>query len=57
MAERCRPQGEDGRAHLGVGNDLDPEDIGEAWTAVIAEGSKDEVFAFLVEDEDSGEHC
>lgn len=57
MAERCRAQGENGRAHLWVGDDLDAEDVGESGAAVVAEGAENEVFAFLVEDEDAGEHC
>ena len=56
MAERCRAQGENGRAHLWVGDDLDAEDVGESGAAVVAEGAENEVFAFLVEDEDAGEH-
>lgn len=41
---------------MGVGDNLDPEDVGETGTAVIAEGAKDEVFAFLIEDQDTREH-
>lgn len=43
-------ESEDGGAHGGVGDDLDAEDVGEAGTAVGAEGAEDQVFAFLVED-------
>ncbi len=56
MAERGRPQCEDGRADLCVGDDLDAEYVGEAWAAVVAEGAKYEVLALLVEDENAGEH-
>lgn len=50
VAERCGAEGEDGRADLGVGDDLDAKDVGEAGAAVVAEGAEDEVFSFLVED-------
>lgn len=56
MAEGRGAEGEDRRAHLGVGDDLDAENVGEARAAVVAEGAKDEVLAFLVEYEDAGEH-
>jgi hypothetical protein len=56
MAEGGRAERQDGRAHLGVGDDLDAEDVGEARAAVVAEGAEDEVLALLVEDEDAGEH-
>jgi hypothetical protein len=41
---------QDWRSNRWIGNDLDTEDVGEAGTAVGSEGSKDEVFALLVED-------
>lgn len=50
MAEGCGAEGEYGRAHLGIGDDLDAEDVGEAWAAVVAKGAKDQVLALLVED-------
>ena len=56
MAEGGGAEGEDGRAHLGIRNDLDAEDVGEARAAVVAEGAENEVLALLVEDEDAGEH-
>lgn len=56
MAEGGAAQGQDGRAHLRVADDLDAEDIGEAGAAVVAKGAEDEVLALLVEDEDAGEH-
>ena len=36
---------------------MDAEDICEPRPAVVAEGAENEVFAFLVEEEDAGEHC
>lgn len=56
MAEGGRAQGQDGRADLGIGDDLDAKDVGQTRTAVVAKGTEDEILAFLVEDEDSGEH-
>ena len=50
MAEGRGAESEDGGADLGVGDDLNAEDVGEAGAAVVAEGAEDEVFAFLVED-------
>ena len=56
MAKSCAAQGQDGRADLGIADDLDAKDIGESWAAVVAEGAEDEVLALLVEDEDSRQH-
>lgn len=56
MAKGGGAQGQDGGADLCIGNDLDAEDIGQAWAAVVAESAKDEVLALLIEDEDAGEH-
>lgn len=56
MAKGGAPEGQDGRAHLGVGDDLDAEDVGETGAAVVAEGAEDEVLALLVEDEDARQH-
>jgi hypothetical protein len=56
MAEGGGAESQDGRADQRVGDDLDAEDIGETWAAVVAEGAKDEVFALLVEDEDTRDH-
>jgi hypothetical protein len=56
MAEGGRAKGENGRAYLGVGDDLNSEHIGKSRAAIVAEGAKDEVLTFLVEDKDSGEH-
>src|SRR4051794_40683900 len=47
MAKGGAAQGQDGRAHLGIADDLDPKDIGEPWAAVVAEGAEDEVLALL----------
>lgn len=56
MAKGRAAQRQDGRPHLGVGDDLDAEDVGKARPAVVAKGAEDEVFALLVEDEHAGEH-
>ncbi len=56
MAEGGAAEGEDGRSHLGVADDLDSEHVGESRSAIVAEGPEDQVLAFLVEDEDSGQH-
>jgi hypothetical protein len=56
MTECGRTQSQDGRADQRVGDDLDAEDIGETWAAVVAEGAKDEILALLVEDEDTRDH-
>ena len=39
-----------------VGDYLNAEDVGEAWSAVVAESAKDEVLALLIEYENTGEH-
>jgi hypothetical protein len=57
MAEGGAAEGQDGRADLGVADDLDAEHVGKSRAAVIAEGPEDQVLAFLVEDENSGQHC
>lgn len=49
MAEGRRAQGQDRRAYLRIGDDLDPEDVGKARAAVAAEGAKYEVLALLIE--------
>ncbi len=56
MTEGCRSKRKNRRADLRIGDDLDPENVGQAWSAVISESAKDEVLAFLVEYKDSGEH-
>lgn len=56
MAERRASKRQDGRAHLGIRDDLDAKDIGESGSAVVAEGAENEVLALLVEDEDAGQH-
>lgn len=40
MAERCRAQGENGRAHLWVGDDLDAEDVGESGAQSLRKARK-----------------
>lgn len=56
MAKGRAAQGQDRRTDLRIGDDLDAEDVGEARATVVAKGPEDEVLAFLVEDEDAGEH-
>ena len=56
MAEGGRAQGEDRGADLGVGDDLDAEDIGETGATVISKGAEDEVLALLVENKNSRQH-
>lgn len=56
VAESRRPKSEYRGANLGIGDDLDAEDIGEPWSAVVSKGAEDEVLAFLVEYQDTGEH-
>jgi hypothetical protein len=56
MAKGRASERQDRRPHLGVGDDLDAEDVGKARPAVVAKGAEDEVLALLVEDEHSGEH-
>lgn len=56
VAESRRPKSEYRGANLGIGDDLDAEDVGEPWSAVVSKGAEDEVLAFLVEYQDTGEH-
>ena len=56
MAERRRPQRENGRAYLRVGDNLDAEDVCEPGPAVVTKRTENEVFAFLIEDENTGQH-
>jgi len=49
MAESRRAECQNRRAHLGIGYDLDAEDVGEPRAAIVTEGAKDEVLALLVE--------
>ena len=56
MAEGGGTESQDRRADQRVGDDLDAEDIGETWAAVVTEGAKDEVLALLIEDEDTRNH-
>lgn len=52
MAEGRRAQGQDRRADLRIGDDLDAEDVGKARAAVATEGAKYEVLALLIEHKD-----
>jgi hypothetical protein len=56
MAEGGAAEREDGRADLGVADDLDAEDIGETRAAVVAKRTEDQVLALLVENEYPGQH-
>lgn len=56
MGEGGASESEDRRADLGIGYDLDTEDIGQAWAHVLAESTQDEEFALLVEEKDSRQH-
>ncbi len=56
MAEGRGPESEDWGADLGIGDDLNAEDVGEAGPTVISKGAEDEIFAFLIEDQYAGEH-
>ncbi len=54
MAECRRSEGEDRRANLCIGDDLDAEDVCKPWAAIISKGAEDKILAFLVEDENPG---
>lgn len=41
MAEGCGSESEDRGPHLGVGNDLDAENVGQSWSTVVAKGAED----------------
>ena len=56
VREGSRAKGEDGRAHIHVGDYLDAEYVCEAGAAVGTERAEDEVFALLVEDQNPGNH-
>jgi hypothetical protein len=56
MAEGGAAEGQDGRTNLRVRDDLDAENIGEARSAVVPEGTEDEVLALLIEDQNAGQH-
>ena len=51
MAESRRSEGENGRADLCVGDDLDAEDVCKPWATIVSKGAKNEVLALLIEDE------
>lgn len=56
MTKRRASQRQDRAPNRRIANNLDAKDISQPWATVVAEGAEDEVFAFLVEDEDAGEH-
>lgn len=56
MAESRGAQSQNRGSHLRVRDDLDAKDVGQTGAALSAEGAEDEVFAFLVEEENAGEH-
>lgn len=56
MTKRRASKRQDRAPNRRIADNLDAKDIREAWATVVAEGAEDEVFAFLVEDEDAGEH-
>lgn len=56
MAEGRGAEGEDWRSHLSIRYYLDAEHIGKSRAAVVSERAKYEVFALLIEYEDSGQH-
>ena len=56
MTESSRPQRQDRAPNRRITDNLDAKDIREAWATIVAESAEDEVFAFLVEDENAGEH-
>ena len=56
MAKGRRAESEDGRADLGIGDDLYAEHICKAGSTIVAKGAEDEVLALLIEDQNAGEH-
>lgn len=56
MTESCGAESEDGGADLSIGDDLNAKDIGETGPAIVAKGAKYQVLAFLIKDENAGEH-
>lgn len=56
VGKGCRPEGQYGRPDIDVGNDLDSKYVCEARATIGPERTEDEVFAFLVEDKNAGEH-
>jgi hypothetical protein len=53
MAKCRRAQRKDWRSYLGVGYNLDTEDVGEPRAAVVSESAKYEVLALLIEYENT----
>lgn len=56
MAERRRSERQDRRPHLRVRDHLDAEHVGEARPAIVTECTEYQILAFLVEDQDTGQH-
>jgi hypothetical protein len=56
MAECGRSKGQYRRPNLGIGDDLDAENVCESRAAVGTKCTEDQVLALLVEDEDTAEH-
>jgi hypothetical protein len=56
MTKSRATQGQDRGSYLRIRDDLDPEDISEAWPAVISKGPEYEVLPFLIEHQNSGQH-
>src|SRR4051812_40892946 len=57
MRKCRRSQCKDRRADLRIRNYLNSEDVGQTRAAVVAKRTKDKVFAFLIENKDTGDHC
>lgn len=56
MAEGCAAERKDRGTDGGVADDLDAKDVGEAGATILTVGAKDEVFTFLIEDQEAGYH-
>ena len=54
VTETCAAEREKRTADHGVRDDLDAEDIGQSWATIIAKRSKDQIFPFLIENQDAG---
>lgn len=49
MAEGRRAQGQDRRADLRIGDDLNAKDVRKTWATVTPEGAEDQILALLIE--------
>ena len=56
VAEGSAAEGEERGAYLGIADDLDAEDVCEAWTAVLSKSTEDEVLPLLIKDQDARQH-